>query len=77
MLKEMEPNIKLINNIDDVPELKTFDNNYKDKPKLIVFDDFINLSDKDMRKINEYFNNICASIRLYRLVNGSKLCRNY
>lgn len=54
MLKEKEPNINLINNIDDVPELKTFDNKYKDKPKLIVFDDFINLSDKDMRKINDY-----------------------
>ncbi len=54
MLKEKEPNINLINNIDDVPKLKTFDNKYKDKPKFIVFDDFINLSDKDMRKINDY-----------------------
>jgi hypothetical protein len=37
-----------------VPELKNFDNKHKDKPKLIVFDDFIDLSDKHMRKINDY-----------------------
>ena len=54
MLHEKEPQVTLINNIEDVPDLKIFDNKHKDKPKLIVFDDFINLPDKDMRKINDY-----------------------
>ena len=54
ILVEKEPRIELINNVEDVPELKTFDNKYKDKPKLIIFDDFINLDKKDMKKINDY-----------------------
>ena len=33
MLHEREPQINLINNIEDVPELKIFDDKYKDKPK--------------------------------------------
>ena len=37
-----------------MPDLHSFDNKYKDKPKIIVFDDFITLSSKDMVKINEY-----------------------
>jgi len=46
--------IELISDIDDVPDLEDFDDKHKDKPKLIVFDDFINLQKKDMKKINEY-----------------------
>ena len=46
--------IELINDIDEVPSLEEFDDKNKDKPKLIVFDDFINLPKKDMKKINEY-----------------------
>ena len=46
--------IELINDIDDVPDLVEFDDEHKNKPKLIVFDDFINLQKKDMKKINEY-----------------------
>ena len=46
--------IELINDIDDVPDLEEFDDKHKDKPKLIVFDDFLNLQKKDMKKINKY-----------------------
>ena len=46
--------IELINDIEEVPSLEEFDDRPKDKPKLIVFDDFINLQKKDMKKINEY-----------------------
>jgi len=46
--------LTLINDINDVPELKEFDEEDKDEEKLIVFDDFINLSKKEMKKINEY-----------------------
>jgi hypothetical protein len=46
--------IELINDIEEVPSLEEFDNRHKDKPKLIVFDDFINLQKKDMKKINKY-----------------------
>jgi hypothetical protein len=46
--------IELINDIEEVPDLEEFDDRHKDKPKLIVFDDFINLQKKDMKKINKY-----------------------
>jgi hypothetical protein len=46
--------IELISDIDEVPDLEEFDDEHKNKPKLIVFDDFINLPKKDMKKINEY-----------------------
>ena len=42
------------NNIDDVPDLNEFDDENKNKPKLIVFDDFINLTKKEFKKINPY-----------------------
>jgi hypothetical protein len=41
-------NIELMNDIDDVPELQYFDD--KIKPKLIVFDDLINVEKKKMKK---------------------------
>jgi hypothetical protein len=47
-------NIELINDIDEVPELQEFDDKHKDKPKLIVFDDFINVEKKKMKKIYDY-----------------------
>jgi hypothetical protein len=46
--------IELINDIEEVPDLEEFDDRHKDKPKLIVFDDFLNLQKKDMKKINKY-----------------------
>ena len=46
--------IELINDIDEVPDLEEFDDKDKHKPKLIVFDDFLNLQKKDMKKINKY-----------------------
>ncbi len=46
--------IELINDIEEVPDLEEFDDRHKDKPKLIVFDDFPNLQKKDMKKINKY-----------------------
>lgn len=47
-------NVELINDIDLVPELEEFDDNNKDKPKLIVFDDFINVEKKKQKKIFNY-----------------------
>jgi hypothetical protein len=47
------PEVEYFNEINEVPELNTFEDN-KDQEKLIVFDDFINLPKKDMKKINEY-----------------------
>ena len=47
-------NVELLNNIDDVPELQEFDDKHKDKPKLIVFDDFINVEKKKLKKIYDY-----------------------
>jgi hypothetical protein len=53
-IKQKIPETQLINNIADLPELTTFDDDDKDSEKLIVFDDFINLPKKDFKKINEY-----------------------
>jgi len=46
--------IELINDIDEVPDLEEFDDKDKNKPKLIVFDDFLNVEKKKMKKINKY-----------------------
>jgi hypothetical protein len=54
MLKQEMPDVQLIDNIEDLPELKSFDED-KDLEKLLIVDDFINLPKKDMKKINEYF----------------------
>ena len=54
IIKEKNEDVELIDNIDEVPYLDEFDDKYKDNPKLIVFDDFINLKPKEMIKINKY-----------------------
>jgi len=54
MLKQKIPEIQLISDINELPELKEFDDGNKDQERLIVFDDFINLKSKEMKKINEY-----------------------
>jgi hypothetical protein len=46
--------IELINDIDEVSDLEEFDDKNKDKPKLIVFDDFLNVEKKKMKKIYKY-----------------------
>ena len=46
--------IELINDIDEVPDLEEFDDKDKNKPKLIVFDDFLNVEKKKMKKIYKY-----------------------
>ena len=43
-LQEKIPQVQLINNIEEVPEVQSYDNEDKKISKLIVFDDFINLS---------------------------------
>ena len=53
-LHEKIPSTELINNIDDVPEVQEFDDKDKNKSKLIIFDDFINLSKKEMKKLFDY-----------------------
>lgn len=53
-LKQKIPELEIYTDINEVPDLKEFDDEYKDKEKLIIFDDFINLNKKQMGKINEY-----------------------
>lgn len=53
-LKQKIPELEIYTDIDEVPPLMDFDDEYKDKEKLIIFDDFINLTKKQMSKINEY-----------------------
>jgi hypothetical protein len=51
-----ENGVTLYNDIEELPELSEFEDD-KDKKKLIIFDDFINLKNKDMIKINRYLIN--------------------
>lgn len=53
-LQSKIPEVELINNIDDVPPIQDFDDNDKNKSKLIVFDDFICLSKKQMKILEDY-----------------------
>lgn len=53
-LKEKVPSVELINTIDEVPAVQDFDDTNKHKSKLIVFDDFVNLSKKEMKKLFDY-----------------------
>ena len=53
-LEKKNKEIEFINNIEDVPDLDEFDDETKSKPKLIIFDDFINLTKKEFKKINPY-----------------------
>jgi len=48
------PDVEFINSIDELPPLSDFDDDQKDKPKLLVFDDFLALSKKEMKKIHPY-----------------------
>ena len=52
-LKEDIPEVQIYTDINDVPDLKTFSADAK-KEKLIVFDDFITLKKKDMKKVEDY-----------------------
>ena len=53
-LKSKIPEVELISNIDEVPPVQEFDDNKKNKQKLIVFDDFINLNKKQMGILADY-----------------------
>ena len=53
-LQKQIPDMTVFNNIAELPSLSEFDNDGKDQEKLIIFDDFINLTKKEMVKINEY-----------------------
>ena len=44
----------LYRDIDEVPELIEYDDDEKNHPKLIVFDDFINIENKKLKKIYNY-----------------------
>jgi hypothetical protein len=53
-LQEKIPEMEFYTDIDEVPSLNEFDDDNKNKEKLIIFDDFINLTKKQMVKINQY-----------------------
>ena len=53
-LKQKMPDVQLISEIEELPELKSFEDD-KDMEKLLIVDDWINMSKKDQKKINEYF----------------------
>ena len=54
LLQKKIPELKLINNIEELPSLSEFVGDSQHE-KLIVFDDVINMNKKDFKKISEYF----------------------
>ena len=54
-LYDSSDKVEMYNDIDEMPNLEEFESEdmYK-KPKLIIFDDFINLSPKELKKIYKY-----------------------
>jgi hypothetical protein len=50
-LAEKNDKIEFVNDIEEIPSLDEFDDETKKKPKLIVFDDFIDLTKKKSRKL--------------------------
>lgn len=53
-LQNKIPDMQVFNDIKELPPLSEFDNDDKDKEKLIIFDDFTDLNSREMVKINEY-----------------------
>ena len=54
LLQKKIPELKLISDINELPPLSDFVGD-SEHEKLIVFDDVINMSSKDFKKITEYF----------------------
>ena len=52
-LKDKSDRIEFYDNIEEMPDLAEFEDD-KDKPKLLVIDDFINLTKKEQKKIFNY-----------------------
>jgi hypothetical protein len=44
----------MFNDVNELPSLSDFDDDEKHLERLIIFDDFINLKPKEMKKLNEY-----------------------
>ena len=53
-LKDKIPEVELINDINEVPPVQSFNDDDKKIRKLIVFDDFICLSKKDLKILQDY-----------------------
>lgn len=53
MLKQKIPEMKVITEIDELPDVKSFENDRKTE-KLIIFDDWINLKPKELKKLNDF-----------------------
>lgn len=53
LLKKKLPDIFITNDINEMPELSEFEDD-KENEKLIVFDDFITLNHKEMKKLEKY-----------------------
>ena len=54
-LQESSSKVEMYNDIDEMPNLEELEgNNMYNKPKLIIFDDFINLSPQELKKIYKY-----------------------
>ena len=56
LLKKISSDIELIQDADKLPELTEMNGQDKNEEKLIIFDDIINLSKKELLKIQKWFN---------------------
>ena len=61
-LKNISEDIELIQDTDKLPELSEMNGQDKNEGKLIIFDDIINLSKKELLKIQKWFNSAGAKL---------------
>ena len=54
LLRQKSDRVDFIDSIEEMPSIDEFDDEEKNKPKLLVIDDFINLTKKEQKKINSY-----------------------
>lgn len=55
LMKKMLPEMEVYTDVNQLPELASYPDEENDEEKLIIFDDFINLKPKEMKKILPYF----------------------
>jgi hypothetical protein len=56
MLKKLNPDINIIDNVDELPDLVNENDKDKKQEKLMIFDDIINLNKKNLLTIQKWFN---------------------
>ena len=64
-LAEKNDKIEFVNDVEEIPSLEEFDDETKKKPKLIIFDDFINLTKKNLKRLIHFLYQVANMALLF------------